>query len=557
MRIRRPSLHLSILLVTVILSLSVFGSPEIHFTVGFDEQVMRHRFTPFNIQLSGLSEPIEAALLVRQTRGIPGATQAEVVHTVEQGMLSNGSYEATLPLYEPLNPVTVELVHANGERLASAQISARLGIREWPFPIIVGDPLRVDQTEAIVDVSELPSDWWAYDIAKSVWLLEPIASAPILETLGEWVVSGGSLVLFTGAEFPKMDSPVFRKLLPIGSPTLSQRGDGIYVLNGDRKLAASNILMGEELPLLVQMPLGAGQISLVTVRYEDLSDDEFAEIVDQIDSATRMPGIEQLTVATLRSTSVPRPPYWITPMLTALILAGLFLFSELSQRLHPKRTLTVLLLVILSSAVSSGLYANQNNAFVLLYQARTSLRVVSSFGINADLLTLYATQPLALIVDHSEASAPISSAMSTTYSADFSEVDNAEGSALQLQANERRDLTLFDRGRLGIEMAFVTEGIEITNRLGTELGDCYVLFGQDTYAVPVLSTGTHIYPLQPAYLPGETTSRMRALEAWFPLRDSGVWLLNVSEEDGSTFEEKGVHKKVRHVTIQLVEGVSP
>lgn len=558
MRIRHLRLHhlvILTLLLAMLTSIYAAASPELQLTLGFDEQIMRHRFAPFRIQVTGLAESIEGKLVVTQTRGVPGTRQAPISHTIETGVLSNGIYDATLPLAEPLNPITVELISHDGTILAAHQHSARLGIREWPFPVIVGDPLQVDRTEAIVDVSELPTDWWAYDSVESVWLLSPIVTAPVLETLGEWVVSGGSLVLFTGAEFPRMDSPVFRKLLPLTTPVLNDQDDGSYRLEGVLRDQASASIFRDDDPILIQMPLGAGTISLVTLRVDDLTVEEFDQLVEQIDVSIRMPSIEQLTLATLRQTSVPRPPFWITGVLVVLILVILFLFTDTPHRLRNNRTFVALGIAILFLAVSSGLYANRNNAFILLYQANTSIRVLSSFGLDIDLWTLYATQVTDIALDHAEGSYPLPSVLPTTTSVNFAEANSPDRTTLSLQRNERRDLTFFDQGRLDVTLEMTPDSAEITNRTDSDLGGAYILFGNETYAIANLEIGVHTYALESSHLPGETSALLLALQNWYPLRDgSSAWLLLIDQDEEKTLEDEGMHKKVRHVAVSLIEG---
>lgn len=559
MRTRKLRILYSIAALAPILLFSMLAlcSPEVSLTLGFDGQVMRHRFAPLLINLSGLSEPMEGTLVVRQTKGVPGSTQAPISHTIAEGVLSNGDYEVTLPIVEPLNPITVELVDSEGSIVAGYAYSARLGIREWPFPLVVGPSVHVDRTEAIVAASELPTDWWAYDAVDSVWLSEPVVSAPILETLGEWVVSGGSLVLFTGSEFPRMDSPVFRKLLPLSTPVLTATPEGPYILQGNLRSHSIPDLQRDGVPILITMPLGAGTISLVTFRPEDLSEDEYARVLEEVKSATRMPSIEQLTLATLRSTSVPRPPYWITAALIALILTGLLLFSETSRHLRSNRTLAGLVIVILSATVSSGLYANRHNAFILLYQANTSIRVLSTFGLDVDLWTLYATQFTEVNLEHPRTSFPIPAQLPTTYGVDFSESADAQYSKFTLKRNERRDLTLLERGRLDVTMRLVADGVEIINRTDSELHAAYVLLSDETYLIPTVRLGTDTYSLVPSFIPGDAMPLMRKLESWYPLRDGvSAWLLLIEQDDQRVFEAEGMYKKVRRMAVTLIEGGS-
>lgn len=557
MRIQKTRFRLSLITLIFILLTPCLtaASPEIDLSFGFDGQIMRHRFAPFYVQVSGLSDPIDGELIVKQVRGIPGASQAPIIHIIAQGTITNGSYEATLPISEPLNPISVELVDRNGAILAAHLANPRLGTREWAFPVIVGNPLYVDRTEAIIDSSELPLDWWAYDAAESVWLLTPIVSSPILETLGEWVVSGGSLVLFTGAEFPRMDSPVFRRLLPVSAPTLGQMPDGTYVLEGILKSATSGILTRNDKPLLLQMPLGAGTVSLVTVRLDDLAEGDFQLILQEIPPANRMPSIEQITVSTLRSTRVPRPPYWITPVLIVVILTALLLFSGTAHHLRPRTTLVLLVVTLVSMTVWSGLYANRNNTFITFYHINTSLNVLSSFGVHIDLRTLYSTQRADIQLEHPEASYPLPSALPMALGVDFAEESETKNSAFSLQRNERRDLTLFSRGRLDLVMSLTPSGIEVTNRTESDIHEAYVLVGEETYHIPVLQTGTNAYPPASSVLSGERSTMVRALQSWLPLREGGAWLLLIDQDDEITFEDEGIHQKVRHVAVSLIEGV--
>jgi hypothetical protein len=53
----------------------------------------------------------------------------------------------------------------------------------------------------------------------------------------------------------------------------------------------------------------------------------------------------------------------------------------------------------------------------------------------------------------------------------------------------------------------------------------------------------------------ERATIVRALESWLPLTEGSPWLFLLDQEDGETFEDGGIYKKVRHVTISLVEGV--
>lgn len=569
MHVQSPKLRLAWMSVGLILLFSSLtsASPTIEFSYGFDGQVMRHRFMPLRVTVSGLLEPVEGTIAVHQIRGTAGETHFPVMHTIYAGTIENRTYRVTLPNIEPLNPISIELLDCQSGVLASSEHVPRSGVREWPFPVIVEDRMLVGRTEPIVDPSELPTDWWAYDAVESVWLLTPILSTPVLEALGEWVVSGGSLVLFTGAEFPRMDSPVFRKLLPVTMPVLTETADGIYLLEGRLRDRASSRIVRDGSPILINMPLGAGRVALVTARFEDLSEDEIEQIFGEIHSAVRMPNIEQVLHEAIRSTPVPRPPFWIAGVLLVVTLAGLIVFCEARYHLESLSRLrafigifAALCVLILSATTWAGLYARRYNDRVDVYQTNTTIRVQSSFGLDITLSTLFAAKMVDISVEHPVASYPLPPIAPTIRNVDFSEDNTDSQSCFALQEGERRDLTILDQGRLDVTMSLTPAGAEITNRTESELLEAYILLGDMTYCIPVIQAGKMMYDLSECHLPGERSALPIALLNWFPMRKGAVpWLLLMNQNDErifADFKDEGIYKQVRKVTITIIEGES-
>lgn len=104
-------------------------------------------------------------------------------------------------------------------------------------------------------------------------------------------------------------------------------------------------------------------------------------------------------------------------------------------------------------------------------------------------------------------------------------------------------------------MSLTPSGIEVTNRTESDIHEAYVLVGEETYHIPVLQTGTNAYPPASSVLSGERSTMVRALQSWLPLREGGAWLLLIDQDDEITFEDEGIHQKVRHVAVSLIEGV--
>lgn len=544
------------------------AAPTIDFSCGFDGQTMRHRFMPLRITVSGLVHPIEGSIVVHQTRRSAADTAFPIAYTVHSGMIENRVYRVTIPNTEPLNPVSVELLDHQRDVLAFGDVMLRLGTCEWPFPLFVTDHVLVDRTEPVVDPSELPTDWWAYDAVSSVWLMTPVVSVPVLEALGEWVVSGGSLILFTGTDFPRMDSPTFRKLLPVTTPYLAATADGDYMLAGKLRDRATSRLIRDDMPLLIVMPLGAGSISLITTRFEELTSEEADYIMAETKPAVRMPSIEQVVHEALRNTPVPRPPFLIAPILVGVTLAGVVVFSE--SRYHLKRLNRLrtfmgmfagLCLLVLAISVWAGLFAGRYDDPIDVYQTDTTIRVQSSFGLEIALRTLFAERRVDVHVEHPAASFPLPPAVPSIRGVDFSEESTHLQSYFALQEYERRDLTVFDQGRIDIAMRLTPSGAEIVNQTDGDLLEGYILLGDTTYYIPVIRKGAATYALTESYLPEEKSALPTALSNWFPLRRGTVpWLLLIHQKDEriyAEFKDDGIYKQVRKVTLTIIEGESP
>lgn len=544
----------TLLFLVFLVACTATASPQISVRVGFDGQVMRYHYAPLRVDVTGLAEPIEGRIVVKQIRGVPGARQHDVSHVVADGTVENGIVIATIPVVEPLNPITVELQDQSGAILAGRTESLRLGIRDWAFPIIVGRPLHVEMTEAVIDSSELPSDWWAFDTAKSVWLVEPISSATVFGSLGEWVVSGGSLVLFSGAEFPKMDSPVLRRLLPIDSPQLDQLADGTYILNGGLKDNAKTAMFRDGRPLLLQMSLGAGSVALVTVRADDITEAELDLVRSQIAPVRRVPTIDRVTSETLRSTVVPRPSYLVTPLLCIALLGLLWVLARAGQRERNAFVPMFLIGLVVALSLWSGWYALAHKTFLSVYEARTNIEVLSSFGTTIEWHTLYSTMPVEIDIEHQIAAYPLPSALPTTKNVSFETHSELERSMYQLQRDERRDLLVNGRARVDVHVLPTPAGVEIENLTENVISPAYIFAGDDVYEIPEVRVGTDVYPLIPSRAVQSLSGTLRILQDWLPIKAGGLWLFMVSDEEETFVNEDSAHK-VRQVTMRFVEGV--
>ncbi len=543
--------------VSVLLAAPCAASPQVSLSVGFDQQVVRNTFTPFEIEIAGLASPVDGTLKVRQSAGLPGERRAEIVHVIQSGTIENGTLRATLPLVEPLNPVTVELVAQDGRTVAVAEQSLRLGVRQWAYPLTVGRPTGI-ASAAVVGAEELPLDWWAYDAVREVWLVDPPFSEPALQALGEWTVSGGSLLIVSGSAYPRMDSPTLRRLLPLSAPQLEEAEDGTFFVGGAQRAEAETVLKRGVRPLLVQMPLGAGRVSLVTVALADLGPGELELIAERIPQAQRPPTTERVSAALLRSTRVPRPAYWLAPAVTGVTLASLVAFGLWGTR--RRWTFGAFVGSLVALAAWSGFYGNSHKRFVREYSMITNVSVLSSFGINTAFSSFYAVEPRSVTMRHELGSFPAGGYVLGARGGTLSAESEAGQTRFALQAAERRDL-LFHSRPAAESLRFRFDGTyaEIENRTGKTLANAYLAADDAILSLPAIQPGTQRLAVQTGLMLGEARSTylslrsiLRPIEEWLPIAQRGVWLVTLEEWPEAT--DRDAPTLEREVWITILQG---
>ncbi|MEI6171321.1 MAG: hypothetical protein WCQ45_02410, partial [bacterium] len=336
----------------------VSAQPVVSAEFGFDHQLVRYRFAPIQVTLSGLEDPITGHLIVQQFVGSDPSTPVSVEQEIVSGRIQNGVYRGTLPAYDPILPIIVQLIDEQGNLIASVSESVRQSARGLPFAVVAGTPYHVDDTDAIVDPSELPADWWAYDPVSVLWLTSPLTTRAVWVGLGAWVSAGGSLVLFSGSDFYQWDSPLARELLPFTDPSLRDGADSASVLVGRPRAGAQVLLTKQDQPFLVRIPYGAGVVSLVTERFRDLDEMDLRRIEPRIPMSRRLLSADALSEDLLNETPVLRPMYAFAPLVVVAVLAALLAARRRSVR-HAGSAVVLFLASIAVVAVSSGLYLNR------------------------------------------------------------------------------------------------------------------------------------------------------------------------------------------------------
>ena len=94
------------------------GVPSIEVQIGFNGHVLPERYAPVRIRVRGYAETTVAGILVTQTLGSPWRGTAIVLQEPALNIATDGVHHTTMPLYDPLNPISVSLIDGQGTALA-------------------------------------------------------------------------------------------------------------------------------------------------------------------------------------------------------------------------------------------------------------------------------------------------------------------------------------------------------------------------------------------------------------------------------------------------------
>ncbi len=544
------------ILFLVSLSLPAFGV-ELDVAVGIGGHVVRWSYAPVRVRIEGLTQPIDGRIRLVQLIGNPAENPARVDGFIYVGPLSDRTYEATVPIYDPLNPVRIDVEDGEGRVIASSKLDLRLKRRMGAFPAVCGVSISPADDAVFIDHSELPADWWGYDPVRTLWIGGAGATEDEWTTIGEWVTAGGSLVLSTGSDFYRFDTPTVRELIPIGSPRLETAPDGTEYLTGDAKEGGRIALLRDGIPLLHVRRYGAGTVALVTVRAEEVSDEELAGIVARVPSARALyaaPLAEEI----LREMRVDRPNYLTSVFLVVLVSAAFVTFARLQER-NPRLATGFILTGIVILTVSSGLYINRTKHPASVYSVNLELSVETSFGIKSVWQALYAAQPGRVALEQDEGSFPIESGILSLAEASFDAESEPCETRIELLSQERRDLAYY--GRSSSSIAFAVDGgsVTVTNLSGEPIDSGLIAIDRLAYPIGPLPPGTETIELAGGRDLGVYGSgnlpldlAVRRFEGILGL-GSGTWLIALQEEERIE-DQGGSAKKVRDVRIRFIAG---
>lgn len=543
----------------VLITVGATATPRLAVAVGFDGRFLPEYLAPLRVEIAGAGNSFTGFLLVTQKVGNPWRGEAESRTKIPLRLSGTAEQDHVIPIYDFIDPLRVELVTEEAHVLAEEVVELRAYRKEAAFPVAVGalSP-HFDETFVAIDPNALPVEWAAYEAVSSLWIgsLTDGISGDRWKAIGQWVLAGGTLVLFSGADFYLLDSPSLRELLPLADPTLSD-SNGLTTLHGELRPGADNVLGRDDLPLVVLGRYGAGAVFLSTVRPADLAQDEFSEIVAAVAPANLLSlgsGVEDLGEAT----SLQRPGFAAGSLLVLVGLCGFTLIIHRTKR--TKQTVVALAAVSVVLCALSGLYINQGKVLADVYLINTSLCIQAYFGSAIDYLGLFRATASQAPIDVQGSGALIQELPRSLQEHDLSIEAEGNGASLSLERGERRTLRAFSSSVLPVTVSTLEGGkVRVGNRSDGPLQTAVVIVGETAFPIGEVPVGEESFALRNAVALKDVvlgqeycTALFRTLCADF-FWGEGVWLVGVRERR-SVQRSGNTRTKVRDLLLVAVAG---
>ncbi|MFC2106299.1 hypothetical protein ACFLS0_06080 [Candidatus Bipolaricaulota bacterium] len=522
-------------------------------------------YAPIQVEVRNVRDFGAARLRIVQLVGNEWRGEAAIRQELGYAIHSDGVYAAVIPTYDPVNPIVVELLSSTDTVLASIEIDLRRTMRPTPYPVLDKKISRFDDRAAVIDLASLPTQWWALDSAESLWVASPLPSEA-WTAVSQWILAGGSLVLLTGSDFYRMDSPILREFLPLSDPVLADSDRGTTYLSGSLNEATISMLSNEGFPLLIQASYGAGHVSLVTIQAQSLSVETLKNIGEQV-ASSQLISLRDPTEHILGEQKlVALNPLFVLAMIAVLAL-GVCAFALIGRR-NPRMGWIVLLIGVAGLAVSSGFVSNPATHDVPFYLVNTNLRVEIGVGISIVSSSLYSQTNEPFAQPHREGIIPLLLLPRTLTGMDSYDLSTfPERTEMRVLSGKMRHWHVYGAASSMFDVRLLSESmIRIGNHQGSDFDAGWVLIDGMVHSVAQIDRGIHEYSFLPesgvhlaAFVgSADTDDRpmpaivlIRELRQSFPL-EKGVWLIVFDDEEQISSGE--LTQKVRDITLVAVQG---
>ncbi|MFC2108111.1 hypothetical protein ACFLS5_01465 [Candidatus Bipolaricaulota bacterium] len=538
---------------------------ELFVQLGFENRVTPGHYAPIQVEVRNVRDFGAARLRIVQLVGNEWRGEAAIRQELGYAIHSDGVYAAVIPTYDPVNPIVVELLSSTDTVLASIEIDLRRTMRPTPYPVLDKKISRFDDRAAVIDLASLPTQWWALDSAESLWVASPLPSEA-WTAVSQWILAGGSLVLLTGSDFYRMDSPILREFLPLSDPVLADSDRGTTYLSGSLNEATISMLSNEGFPLLIQASYGAGHVSLVTIQAQSLSVETLKNIGEQV-ASSQLISLRDPTEHILGEQKlVALNPLFVLAMIAVLAL-GVWACALIGRR-NPRMGWIVLLIGVAGLAVSSGFVSNPATHDVPFYLVNTNLQVDIGVGISIVSSSLYSQTNEPFAQPHREGIIPLLFLPRTLTGMDSYDLSTfPERTEMRVLSGKMRHWHVYGAASSMFDVRLLSESmIRIGNHQSSDFDAGWVLIDGMVHSVAQIDRGIHEYSFLPesgvhlaAFVgSADTDDRpmpaivlIRELRQSFPL-EKGVWLIVFDDEEQISSGE--LTQKVRDITLVAVQG---
>lgn len=546
----------------LLFSSSVSAQVELAVQLGFEGRVTPGHYAPIQIEVCNYHGLGSSRLRIVQLAGNEWRGEATVQQELGYAVQSDGLYEAVIPIYDPVNPIIVELVSSTDAVLASETIDLRRTMRPASYPVLDKQIPRFDDRAAVIDMTSLPTQWWAFDSAESLWVASPLPSKT-WSAISQWVLAGGSLVLLTGTDFYRMDSPILRNLLPLANPMLAVSDLGTSYLTGSHAEATIDMLSEEGFPLLIRSPYGAGHVALVTVHAQSLSGENLESIAKKV-SSSELIALRDFTEHILGAETVVTLD-WLFVLGMGALLGVVVCASALVGRRSPRTGWALLFVCAIALSVLSGLTSNPTTHDVDLYTINTHFSLEMGFGIYAVFSSIYSQTDNPFIQLHKEEVIPVQFLPRTLKGMDSYDFSSfSTHTSMRILPGGMRHWHGYGTAASLIDIGYGADSsVRISNYSPLDFTTVWIVIDGMVHSIGGVQRGVYDHFLVPesavrlatfvgsAYTREVTTAILliRELQAAFSLT-KGIWLIAVADNEQITCGD--ITRKVRDITLVVV-----
>jgi len=554
-------LLISTLVLLASASVAVSAVVGVEVSLGVGERVVRGHYSPVRVTLSAVEDGTEGAIVVSQLTGDVFSDQETMTAVIYRGTLEDRTYEATIPIFEPLNPLEVSVEDTAGHVLRAVTLNPRLMRRVGPFPAVCGPTFEIGLDTVLIDAGEIPRDWWGLHAVRQLWIGgNAVPSADAWRTIAEWVLAGGSLVVLSGTDFYRLDSPDLRDLMPIGNPELVELSGGRMRVQGTLKEGAVLALENEsETWSAASWKYGSGEVTFVSASSDDLGQADI-ETIGSMAGSTEIPSIEGAGASALGSMEVIKPWTWFAPLVLLLGTLAYLVFARIGVS-RPRLAWVLLCGALVGLSVWSGFASRRTKHVIDLYVANTSVKVQGEYGIAIGWSSFYANRSRMASIGHEAGSFPIQSLEETVFDSDFSVESEASATKVLLQAHEYRGFELYRRSQSFFHVTYENGRVTIENPGEKVVEDAVLIVEGKVYELPPIPSGTFQSTLSggiPEYLfSSRRVADDRIIRQYSDVLsyDESVWLV-VSDEHETVTRSGEWGEKVRASTVTFILGES-